>query len=267
MRPGAGRRSQGKKPLSLVALLAAVLIAGGAGSAAPGFIARFAGVFGASASTNFSTTSDARDLAWTTWDEVSAPEYYRVLGAAQISVDLQPGEVRYADLDSLGRAAGAWANVTADLASQGSSRQREDMSALKPSGWGHNREVDIELADGTFYHGAFFNRSHLLAKSLGGEERLENLVCATRMQNVGSNKGDGGGMAYTEGLAREWLKCNPSGTVYYSAVPVYEGSQAVCRSVIVDVKSSDGTIDLEVEVHNAAKGYTIDYATGEFSQN
>lgn len=267
MRPGAGRRSQGKKPLSLVALLAAVLIAGGAGSAAPGLLARFAGVFDVSASTSFSTTSDTRDLSWTTWDEAAAPEYYRVAGAAQVTVDLQPGEVCYADLDSLGRATGAWANVTADLASQGSSRQREDMSALKPSGWGHNREADIELADGTIYHGSFFNRSHLLAKSLGGQERLENLVCATRMQNVGSNKGDGGGMAYTEGLARDWLKSHPTGSVYYSAVPVYEGTQAVCRSVIVDVKSSDGSLDLEVEVYNAAKGYTIDYATGEFSQD
>ncbi len=260
-------RPQGKKPLSLVALLAAVLIAGAAGSATPGLLARFGGVLGTSASMSFSAPSDTRELSWTTWDEAAAPEYYRVIGAAHVTVELEPGEVRYADLDSLGRAGGAWANVTAELASQGSSRQREDMSGLKPSGWGHNREVDIELADGTFYHGAFFNRSHLLAKSLGGEEKLENLVCATRMQNVGSNKGDGGGMAYAEGLARDWLKSNPAGTVYYSAVPVYEGQEAACRSVIVDVKSSDGSLDLEVEVYNAAKGYTIDYATGEFSQD
>ncbi len=267
MRPRAGLGLKGRGRFSLAALLAAVLIAGAAGSATPGLLSRFSGFLGTSASTGFSAASDARELTWTAWDESAAPEYYRVIGAAQVTVDLQLGEVRYAELDDLGRAGGAWANVTADLASQGSSRQREDMSGLRPSGWGHNREVDIELADGTLYHGVFYNRSHLLAKSLGGEEKLENLVCATRMQNVGSNKGDGGGMAYTEGLARNWLKHNPAGTVYYSAVPVYEGTEPVCRSVIVDVKSSDGSLDLEVEVYNAAKGYTIDYATGEFSQD
>ena len=37
------------------------------------------------------------------------------------------------------------------------------------------------------------------------------------------------------------------------------------RSVLVDVLSSDGAIDLEVEVYNDAAGYDIDYATGAFS--
>ena len=71
-------------------------------------------------------------------------------------------------------------------------------------------------------------------------------------------------MAYAEGLARDWLWDNRDGTVYYAATPVYEGDELVPRSVFVDVLSSDGELDLEVEVFNAAAGFEIDYATGEF---
>ena len=38
----------------------------------------------------------------------------------------------------------------------------------------------------------------------------------------------------------------------------------MCRSVIVDVRSSDGVLDFELEVYNAARGHEIDYTTGEF---
>ena len=100
---------------------------------------------------------------------------------------------------------------------------------------------------------------------LGGQNRMENLVCGTRTQNVGDNTGQDGGMAHTEVLARDWLDAHPGGTVWYCATPVYEGSELLPRSVIVDVRSSDGTLDQEVEVFNTAYGFTIDYATGEYS--
>ena len=83
------------------------------------------------------------------------------------------------------------------------------------------------------------------------------------MQNVGANDGEGG-MAYAEGLARDWLDAHPEGTVFFSAIPAYEGDEPVCRSVIVDVRSSDGELDFELEVYNVARGHEIDYTTGEF---
>jgi DNA-entry nuclease len=73
-------------------------------------------------------------------------------------------------------------------------------------------------------------------------------------------------MAYTEDLARVWLEQNPEGYLYYSAEPLYERAELVCRNVIVNVRSSDGTIDQQVIVYNAAKGYMIDYATGRFAR-
>lgn len=200
---------------------------------------------------------------YTPWTEDDAPNYYRVVGPAVVDVSLSPGEITYSGLDYLGRSGRAVACVTHEMMVEGIDRDRDDMQSIRPSGWGHNAEVDIELIDGDVYHGYLYNRSHLIAKSLGGSEIAENLVCGTRMQNVGDSN-PAGGMLFCEQVARDWLFQNPDGWVLYSATPVYEGDELLCRSVIVDMRSSDGTLDMQVEVYNAALGYEIDYATGEF---
>ena len=210
----------------------------------------------------------ALDFSPTSWDAQASPEYYRVVGKAQIDWTLPAGAVEYAPLDAQGRATGSRACVTYQLMEVGRNRARADSSDLKPSGWGHNARVEIPLSDGDVYYGELWNRSHLLAKSLGGAEQLDNLVTGTRTQNVGSNRngGESGGMGYCEGLARAWLDAHHDGTLLYSAVPVYLGSELVCRSVVVDLRSSDGTLDQRVEVYNAAAGYEIDYETGTFRE-
>lgn len=212
------------------------------------------------------TSPTGYPYAYTAWDEEASPDYYRIFGPAARVTTLDPGNVSYGSLDSLGRATYAQANVTYDLMESGIARERDDMSDLHPSGWGHNAEVNIELWDHTTYHGWFWNRSHLLAKSLGGGERLDNLITGTRMQNVGANDGEGG-MAFPETLVRTYLQAHQAETVSYVATPIYEADELVPRSVYVDVKSSDGELDLCIEVYNAAKGYDIDYATGTFSQS
>lgn len=215
------------------------------------------------------TPSQADDKAdshgYTEHDLSASPQYYRVIGKASVVSDLEPGKIRYSDLDRLGRAGRCTVNVTFALMEEGVGREREDMSALKPSGWGHNRKVDLTDSDGKTKSQYFYNRSHLIAHFLGGEERIENVVCATRFQNVGNNGGRDGGMAFCEGLARDYLASHQDGSLVYSACPVYEGDELVCRSVIVDILSADGELDLEVEVYNAANGYSIDYATGDFT--
>ncbi len=205
-----------------------------------------------------------RQAGWTAWDADACPDYYRIVGTAVVDVELAPGEVRYEGLDALGRTGRVAALVTPEMAEAGSEREREDISDVRPAGWGHNEEVAIAMPDGNTYHGYLFNRSHLLAKSLGGDDAAYNLVTGTRTQNVGDNRGQDGGMAYAEGVARAWLKSHPGGTLYYSATPVYEGDELVCRSVIVDVRSSDGSLDQQIEVFNAVGGFEIDYETGEF---
>ena len=50
------------------------------------------------------------------------------------------------------------------------------------------------------------------------------------------------------------------------ATPIYVGDELVCRSVMVDMLSSDGLLDLRIEVFNAAKGYSVNYADGSFEE-
>ena len=248
------RTVKGPAGIAAVALLALAAILGGGQIAQP-----------QSAPAQVESISD-RQASYTTWDAERYPEYYRIVGPAVVDVDLEPGDILYEGLDELGRTRRVAACVTLEMSREGSDREREDMRDVRPSGWGHNEEVDIVTPKGDIYHGAIFNRSHLLAKSLGGDDAVYNVVMGTRTQNVGDNRGQDGGMAYTEALARDWLYDNPDGIVYYSATPVYEGDELVPRSVIVDVRSSDGSLDEEVEVFNAVQGYEVDYETGEFSR-
>lgn len=206
------------------------------------------------------------DEAYTTWDVTANPNYYRVAGSAVVGEVPAPGTVVYGSLDRLGRATGVVANVSYESMQTGRTRERQDASDIHPSGWGSNAEVDIALPDGSIYHGLLFNRSHLLAKSLGGAEDVRNLITGTRTQNVGANLGGSeGGMAYGEGLARAWLDAHPQGTLYYAATPIYHANELLARSVLVDLRSSDGSLDQRIEVYNAALGFELDYASGSFA--
>lgn len=196
------------------------------------------------------------------WDEATAPNYYLAAGPAALPAGMPaPGDVRIGAPDRLGRPTGATATVTAALMRAGSDRERDMPDTI--TGWPeHNPKVEIRFASGRVYHGYLFNKSHLLAKSLGGPDSPDNMVPGTRPQNVGDNDKTPGGMAYTETLARDWLKAHPDGAVSYSAVPKYTGDELVPRTVDVDIRTSDGSVDSHVIVYNAAKGYDIDYLHG-----
>lgn len=187
------------------------------------------------------------------------------LGPAEVDESIQTGQIVYNKFDSLGRTLGVKANLDHTNYEYGQ-REREDISSIKPSGWVKNQKVTINFADDSHYSGYFYNRSHLLAHSLGGDDADYNMITGTRQQNVGKNDGQGG-MAYTETLARDYLKKNPNGTLYYSVEPEYTNDELVPRSVIVNIKSNDGSIDKQVRVYNIATGYTIDYMTGEYKKN
>lgn len=224
-------------------------------------------------------TGEDQKLSYSVWDESTAPNYYRVLGPAsdKDAEKLEPGEVKFYDLDDLGRSVRAEGLITADLIADSKGRRSsfEENLDKKLTGWGHNFKANIQLPTGKTYRGWFWNRSHLLADCLGGYNTrangdqvtpVENVVTGTRMQNVGANDGHGG-MAYCEQKVVNYLKDNPQCKVYYSARAVYEGDEIIPRSVIVDMKSCNGKLNEEVEVYNAAKGYTINYKTGEVNAN
>lgn len=200
---------------------------------------------------------------WATWSETIAPNYVTMTQGADLedrTRQMAP-ETFENEVDALGRPSLARACITPQMARKGAERERDRLP--NPLGWPRNTEVTIEMCDGT-YHGWLFNRSHLLAKSLGGSDERDNLVTGTRCQNVGSNDGTGG-MGLPESMTRDWLAQNPDGTVLYEAEPVYVGEELIPRVVVVDVLSSDGAIDADFVTYNAAKGFTIDYATGAWS--
>ena len=207
----------------------------------------------------------------TEWNPSTAPEYYIIAGqAVQSALDTAPKTpgVTYAGVDANGRVGRASALISKQMRDEGSERKRNDLP--DPAGYkGNNQRVEIPAVDGGKpYKGYFYNRSHMVAKSLGGKDELENLVTGTRMQNVGMNDSSNpGGMAFTETEARDWLDKNPTGTIQYVVTNAYVGSEIMPRSTFVDIRSSDGSIDQHVEVFNTALGYTIDYGTGEWSKN
>lgn len=203
-----------------------------------------------------------------TWSAEIAPEGYATYGPAIVSFSVAPGEYVYTGCDALGRTTTAYASITpADYwREKGEEREEFGRDADTISGWGHNEKVSVTFPNGRVYNGYFYNRSHLIADSLGGTPTPDNLVTGTRFQNVGC--GAGGGMAYPEELAREWLENAPDGaSLYYAVTPVYVGTELVPRSVYVDVKSSDGAIDKHIETFNVpgdiAGTYSVDYMTGQ----
>lgn len=228
-------------------------------------------------STPVVTGMASSDTISTDWNENEAPEYYKVLGKAKIDDTevlghaLEDGEIVYQNLDSLGRAQYVYAKLNyADR--QDGKEARGDIEGIKPTGWetdgkSNNEKVTVNLSNGKKYKGYFYNRSHLLASSLNGDDSVVNMITGTRMQNVGSNDSKGGGMGYSEKIARDYLDNNPNETLYYIVHPIYKDNELVARAVRVDMKSSDGSIDAEIEVYNAQKGYSINYSTGEFTKD
>ena len=231
-------------------------------------VAAAAAVIGFSESGDFSIGSNDAQTHSFESGSYSDDSFLTHDGPAVVTEGLQPSEYQYDGLDNLGRTLGARAVITAqdrELAKADAHPQFSDNKKEDPSGWSHNEIVEVTLPSGKGYRGYFWNRSHLIADSLGGKTRIDNWVTGTRMQNVGANDGNGG-MAYTETKARDFLD-DPSNVdcpVYYSAQPVYNADELVPRSVIVDIKTCDSEIDERVTVQNVMPGYEISYADGSF---
>lgn len=209
-----------------------------------------------------------------TQEVAASDKYYEVVGTAEREHDAREGQVDYCPLDKLERSTCAYGLLTYEMRAGLKGKDREDITE-DPSGWGHNTEVEIFPIGSTdkkeAYHGWLYNRSHLVADSLGGSPSMENMITGTRMQNVGfngANKMGDGGMAYTEVAARDYLQSEKSKDcpLYYAADPNYEGDELLPRTVTVDIQSCDKTIDERVVVPNTANGFEINYQDGSFTK-
>lgn len=154
----------------------------------------------------------------------------------------------YQDLDNLGRATGAFANIGKDLMP---TEKRESIGMIKPSGW---HTVKYDFIDGKY----LYNRCHLIAYQLTGENANEkNLITCTRQMNTE-------GMIEFENMVADYIK-KTNNHVLYRVTPVYENDNLLAKGVVMEAESlEDGgkEIKFKIFVYNIQTGVEIDYKTG-----
>ena len=246
-----------------------------------------------------STTEDAQansDLANLPFDLAKYPQNYTTVNqnvpifengfkqtvAAAQKAKTARAQTYFDSLDDLGRTQTVSAIITYGMMHSHASSVRKRPAFPKTT------KVSGEYADGVYnknlqqwfgrsnnnrmvqlngYRGYLYNKSHLLAWSLGGNMQTHNVILGTRAQNVGTNdQRNPGGMAYTETLTRNYLSSHQDDAVAYQVIPIYVGQELVPRGTHVLVQSIDNPnkFHLNVWVFNTQAGRTINYNNGSF---
>lgn len=133
-----------------------------------------------------------------------------------------------------------------------SNAERGDISQVHPSGWVQHRYSFVD-------HEMLYNRSHLIAHQLCGEDANErNLITGTRTMNAV-------GMTYYEELVGNYVR-RTNNHVLYRVTPLFAANDLVARGVQMEAESvEDGgqAIRFNVFVYNVEPGVKIDYVTGD----
>lgn len=155
----------------------------------------------------------------------------------------------YSPLDSLGRCGSARACLGPETLP---TEERGDIHEVHPSGW---QSSSYDFVDG----GSLYNRSHLIAFSLSGQNANErNLITGTRHMNADV-------MCPIEEMVADYIR-QTGNHVLYRVTPVFSGSELVAQGVQMEARSmEDGGqgIELNVYLYNVQPGVEIDYATGD----
>lgn len=156
----------------------------------------------------------------------------------------------YFPLDNLGRATGAQACVGTELMP---TEERESICDVKPTGW-HSVQYDF-IENG----GSLYNRSHLIAFQLTGENaNPENLITGTRYMNAST-------MVPFEEEVGDYVR-KTRNHVLYRVTPLYEGDNLVASGVHMEARSVEDNgrgVSFNIYAYNVQPGVTIDYATGD----
>ena len=157
--------------------------------------------------------------------------------------------MQFSDLDFEGRCSPAFARIGPDTISN---EKRGDISQVRPSGWVQRKYSFVD--DGMLY-----NRSHLIAHQLCGENANEkNLITGTRTFNAV-------GMLYYEELVGDYVR-STGNHVLYRVTPLFAANDLVARGVQMEAKSVEDNgeaVQFNVFVYNVEPGVAIDYVTGE----
>ena len=156
---------------------------------------------------------------------------------------------RYSELDSLGRAKVAYANIGVDLMP---TEERGSIGQVKPSGW---HLIKYDIVNGKY----LYNRCHLIGFQLTGENANEkNLITCTRQMNTV-------GMLEFENKVANYIK-STNNHVLYRVTPIYKDDNLLASGVVMEaysVEDSGEGIKFNVFVYNVQDGIDIDYKTGD----
>ena len=156
---------------------------------------------------------------------------------------------RYSELDSLGRAKVAYANIGVDLMP---TEERGSIGQVKPSGW---HLVKYDIVNGKY----LYNRCHLIGFQLTGENANEkNLITCTRQMNTV-------GMLEFENKVANYIK-RTNNHVLYRVTPIYKDDNLLASGVVMEaysVEDSGEGIKFNIFVYNVQDGIDIDYKTGD----
>ena len=145
-------------------------------------------------------------------------------------------EQYYGELDSLGRCTGAYALLSEELMPSGA---RGSISEFEPSGWQEG----------------YYQRSHLIAWQLTGQNIDRNLITGTELLNQETMKG------YEESVAQ--YLTGTGNHVMYRVMPIYEGTNLVASGVLMEAQSvEDDQLCFCVYCFNVQPGGKINYKTG-----
>lgn len=156
----------------------------------------------------------------------------------------------YSPLDDLGRCGTAFACIGQDIMP---TEDRQEIGQVKPAGW-HTVKYDVV---GTGSAGYLYNRCHLIAHELAGEDaNVQNLITGTRYMNMV-------GMRGFEDKVADYVRSTDN-HVLYRVTPIFQDDNLIAGGVLMEAMSmEDNGICFCVFCYNIQPGVEIDYATGD----
>ena len=156
---------------------------------------------------------------------------------------------KYDNLDYLGRATKAFANISTDLMP---TEKRGNIGMVKPSGW---HTVKYDIVDGKY----LYNRCHLIGYQLTGENANENnLITCTRNTNTST-------LLDMENKVTEYIK-KTTNHVLYRVRAIYDGDNLLASGIQMEALSIEDNgkgIKFNIYIYNVQPGIKIDYKTGD----
>lgn len=158
----------------------------------------------------------------------------------------------YSSPDSYGRCGVAFAVLCNETMPPAGSRQ--DIGMIKPSGWNQEKYFGIVNSDPPY----IYNRCHLIAHQLAGNDEKNNLITGTRFLNED-------GMKPFEDSVASYIK-KTGNHVLYRVTPVFEGDNKLASGVQMEaysVEDSGKGISFNIYCYNVQPGILINYASGK----